>query len=52
MIEVRIQQMSSSTRNVLVGMYEFSLESIYQQKDHALLHQWVALIDNSPTSRR
>lgn len=32
-------------------MYEFSLENIYQKKDHAKLHQWVALIDNSATTK-
>ena len=32
-------------------MYEFSLENIYQKKDNAILHQWVALIDNSATTK-
>ena len=52
MIEVHIQEKSQQERNKLVGMYEFSLESIYQRKDHALLHQWVALVDNSQRSKR
>ena len=32
-------------------MYEFSLENTYQKKDHAMLHQWVALIDNSHNTK-
>lgn len=34
----------------LIGIYSFSLENIYQRKDNAILHQWVALIDNSADS--
>jgi len=53
MIEVKIQEKSKNEkRNHMIGMYEFSLENIYQQKDHALLHQWVAIIDTSPLSNK
>jgi len=52
MIEVRIQEKSDEERNKLVGLYEFSLENIYQMKDHAMLHQWVALMDTTPGCSR
>lgn len=40
--------------NLLVGLYEFSLEEIYQMKTpkHTLLNQWVALTDNSSSSKK
>lgn len=34
----------------VIGQHEFSLESIYQRKDHLLSHQWVALTDTSADS--
>ena len=34
----------------LIGLYSFSLENIHQRKNNAIMHQWVALIDNSAES--
>ena len=50
MIHLNIQEKSMFSKNKLIGQYEFSLESIYQRPDHAILHQWVALTNNSEGS--
>ena len=30
-------------KDALIGAYEFDLAYIYMMKDHAMLHQWIAL---------